>query len=236
MSNWGQVHDTGVCENNNPFVQALALQSYSRNYSPVPDLVLWKLTFRCEVFSRGVFFHRHRYVLKGVGWLWMSVGLLQSRPIKSNSKAWFPWSLWNHTTCCPGVLLKERTQPKACSGIKRLLMDQRSLCATSPKFMPQTGQSAFATNVHFKIKHCCLNILECCIEIMETQSVERPRACVLLCSGTWIACSYNGIRFMDIAWYHARRCADMWYTLVEITLRRVSIALSGITWISELYK
>ena len=32
--------DTGVCETNTPFVRAFAMQYFSRNCSPAPDLVL----------------------------------------------------------------------------------------------------------------------------------------------------------------------------------------------------
>ena len=45
--------DTSVCEKNNvPVAQAHALQPSSRNCSPDPALVLWKL-FQCLSFSRG---------------------------------------------------------------------------------------------------------------------------------------------------------------------------------------
>ena len=47
---------TGVCETNIPFARALALQSSSRNCSPAPDLVLWKLIFQCLLFSGGIIF------------------------------------------------------------------------------------------------------------------------------------------------------------------------------------
>ena len=46
----------GVCEKNIPFVSAFALQSCSRNCSPAPDLVLWKLVFPRVLLSGGVFF------------------------------------------------------------------------------------------------------------------------------------------------------------------------------------
>ena len=46
----------GVCEKNIPFARALATQSSSRNCSPAPDSMLFKLTFPCVFFSGGVFF------------------------------------------------------------------------------------------------------------------------------------------------------------------------------------
>ena len=42
-------------EKNTPFVQALAVQSCSRNCSPAPDLVFFKLSFPRVLFSGGVF-------------------------------------------------------------------------------------------------------------------------------------------------------------------------------------
>ena len=54
-------HDTiPACETNTPFGWAFALQS-SRNSTPAPALLLWKLIFQRVLFSGGVFFHRHRY-------------------------------------------------------------------------------------------------------------------------------------------------------------------------------
>ena len=50
-------------EINIPFGWAFALQSLGRNLYPAPDLVLRKPIFLCVFFSRGVFFHRHRYEL-----------------------------------------------------------------------------------------------------------------------------------------------------------------------------
>ena len=55
------VWDTGICEKNTPFRRALALQSSVGNCSPAPDLALTRLVFLSMFFSRGVFFHRHRY-------------------------------------------------------------------------------------------------------------------------------------------------------------------------------
>ena len=55
---------TGVCEYNTPFVQALALQSSSRNCNPAPVLVFWKQISPPVFLSRGRFYHRHRYGLE----------------------------------------------------------------------------------------------------------------------------------------------------------------------------
>ena len=65
---WPWIHvsthwTTGVCEQSTPFVQALALQSSSRNCNPAFDLVFWQLFFPPLFLSRGVFFHRHRYAM-----------------------------------------------------------------------------------------------------------------------------------------------------------------------------
>ena len=46
---------------NTPFEWAPALQSFSRNCRPAPDLVLRKPIFLIVVFFGGVFFHRHQY-------------------------------------------------------------------------------------------------------------------------------------------------------------------------------
>ena len=52
---------TCICEQNNPFRWALALQSFSRSCYPAPDLVLQKPIFLIVLLSGGVFFHRHLY-------------------------------------------------------------------------------------------------------------------------------------------------------------------------------
>ena len=49
-----QNRDTRVCETNNAFRRALALQSFSRNCCPAPDLVLRKPIFPWVFFSGGV--------------------------------------------------------------------------------------------------------------------------------------------------------------------------------------
>ena len=49
---------TGVCEKNNPFARAFAPQSGSRDCSPAPDLVFFKLVLPRVLQSGGVFFSR----------------------------------------------------------------------------------------------------------------------------------------------------------------------------------
>ena len=46
---------TSTCEKDTPFAQAFALQSSSKNCSPAPDLVLWKLILQCVFSRRSVF-------------------------------------------------------------------------------------------------------------------------------------------------------------------------------------
>ena len=48
--------DAGVCEQNNPFAQALALQSSGRNCSPASDSMLRKRMFQGSEFSGGISF------------------------------------------------------------------------------------------------------------------------------------------------------------------------------------
>ena len=55
-----------VCEQTTPFVRALAMQSSSRNCSPAPDSVFLKLNCPRVFFSKGVFFHRYRYLSVGM--------------------------------------------------------------------------------------------------------------------------------------------------------------------------
>ena len=53
---------TGVCERNIPLTQASAQQKSSRNSSPAPDLVFFKLSFQRVFYFDWMFvFHRHRY-------------------------------------------------------------------------------------------------------------------------------------------------------------------------------
>ena len=52
---------TGVCEMNAPFVQALAKPPSSRNPSPAPEFIFFKLVVPRVLFSGGLFFHSHRY-------------------------------------------------------------------------------------------------------------------------------------------------------------------------------
>ena len=53
---------TGRClRKNTPFTPASSMKSSNRSCSPAPNLVLYHIIFPRVFFSRGVFFHRHRY-------------------------------------------------------------------------------------------------------------------------------------------------------------------------------